>query len=51
MRVDPLTEEFRVYSLPIESGHGNLNTATFDHNGTLWFTGISINNSNLIQSF
>jgi virginiamycin B lyase len=36
VRVDPLTEEVRV-----DSGYGNLNTATFDHNGTLWFTGQS----------
>ena len=39
VRIDPLTEEVRVYPLPIDSGYGNLNTATFDHNGTLWFTG------------
>jgi virginiamycin B lyase len=39
VRVDPLAEEVKVYTLPIESGYGNLNTATFDHNGTLWFTG------------
>lgn len=41
VRVDPLTEEVRVYQLPVDSGYGNLNTATFDHNGTLWFTGQS----------
>ena len=41
VRVDPLTEEVRVYPLPIDSGYGNLNTATFDHNRTLWFTGQS----------
>ena len=41
VRVDPLTEEVRVYPLPIDSDYGNLNTATFDHNGTLWFTGQS----------
>ena len=39
VRVDPLTEEVRAYPLPIESDYGNLNTSTFDHNGTLWFTG------------
>ncbi len=41
VRVNPLTEEVRVYPLPVDSGYGNLNTATFDHNGTLWFTGQS----------
>jgi virginiamycin B lyase len=41
VRVDPQTEEVRVYPLPQDSGYGNLNTATFDHNGTLWFTGQS----------
>ena len=41
VRVDPLTEEVKVYPLPANSGYGNLNTATFDHNGTLWFTGQS----------
>ncbi len=41
VRVDPLTEELRVYPLPIDSNYGNLNTATFDHNGILWFTGQS----------
>jgi len=41
VRVDPFTEEIRVYPLPNGTGYGNLNTATFDHNGTLWFTGQS----------
>ena len=41
VRIDPLTEEVRVYPLPIDTGYGNLNTATFDHDGTLWFTGQS----------
>lgn len=41
VRVDPLTEEVRVYPLPADSGYSNLNTATFDHNGILWFTGQS----------
>jgi virginiamycin B lyase len=41
VRVDPLSEEVRIYPLPIDFGYGNLNTATFDHNGTLWFTGQS----------
>jgi virginiamycin B lyase len=41
VRVDPLTEEVRVYPLPDDTGYGNLNTATFDHKGILWFTGQS----------
>lgn len=41
VRVDPDTEELRVYGLPEDAGYGNLNTATFDQNGTLWFTGQS----------
>ena len=41
VRVDPLTEEIKIYPLPLDSAYGNLNTATFDHNGTLWFTGQS----------
>lgn len=39
VRVDPTTEKVRVYSLPAGSTHANLNTATFDHSGVLWFTG------------
>src|ERR671910_571658 len=41
VRVDPLSEEVRVYPLPDDTGSSNLHTATFDHNGTLWFTGQS----------
>jgi virginiamycin B lyase len=41
VRVDPETEEFKVFPLPEDTGYANLNTATFDHNGTLWFTGQS----------
>jgi virginiamycin B lyase len=41
VRVDPETEEVKLFPLPEESGYANLNTATFDHNGTLWFTGQS----------
>jgi len=41
VRVDPRTEEVRVYPLPDDTGYSNLNTATFDQNGTLWFTGQS----------
>jgi virginiamycin B lyase len=39
VRVDPQTEEVQVFSLPAGSGNANLNTAAFDRNGTLWFTG------------
>jgi virginiamycin B lyase len=39
VRVDPGTEEVQVYPLPEGSPSANLNTATFDHNGVLWFTG------------
>ena len=39
VRVDPQTEEVQVYRLPAESGYANLNTAAFDTNGILWFTG------------
>jgi virginiamycin B lyase len=39
VRVDPVTEKVRVFSLPAGSIHANLNTATFDHSGVLWFTG------------
>ncbi len=38
VRVDPKTEETRVFPLPIRPD-ANLNTATFDHEGRLWFTG------------
>lgn len=37
--VDPPTEEVTVYSLPDEHTNANLNTATFDGSGLLWFTG------------
>jgi virginiamycin B lyase len=39
LRVDPETEEVRKFPLPAESGYVNLNTAAFDRNGILWFTG------------
>ena len=39
VRVDPKTEEVQVFPLPSESGYANLNTAAFDTNGILWFTG------------
>ncbi|MDX1469483.1 MAG: lyase [Acidimicrobiia bacterium] len=35
--VDPTTEEVTVYPLPVSSA--NLNTAVFDEQGILWFTG------------
>ena len=39
VRVDPTTENVNVFRLPENTGNVNLNTATFDHNGILWFTG------------
>ncbi len=39
VRVDPQTEEVQTFPLPAESGYANLNTAAFDANGILWFTG------------
>ena len=41
VRVDPMTKQVRLFPLPNGSGYGNLNTATFDHHGVLWFTGQS----------
>ncbi len=41
VRVDPKTERVQVFQLPQNSSYGNLNTATFDHHGVLWFTGQS----------
>ena len=38
VRVDPVTRAVRRYPLPIED-NANLNTATFDRQGRLWFTG------------
>ena len=40
-RVDPVTREVKVFPLPEKSGYANLNTATFDAKGILWFTGQS----------
>lgn len=37
--VDPATDEVTVYPLPAERPNANLNTAAFDGNGILWFTG------------
>ena len=41
VRVDPATLEVKRYPLSTSSGYANLNTATFDHRGRLWFTGQS----------
>jgi virginiamycin B lyase len=41
VRVDPVTLDVKRYSLPPSSGYANLNTATFDRRGRLWFTGQS----------
>jgi len=41
VRVNPETEEVRIFPLPENTGYANLNTATFDHKGILWFTGQS----------
>jgi virginiamycin B lyase len=41
VRVDPESRRVRRYPLPASAGHANLNTATFDHRGVLWFTGQS----------
>jgi virginiamycin B lyase len=41
VRVDPKIETVQVFSLPRDSSYANLNTATFDHHGVLWFTGQS----------
>jgi virginiamycin B lyase len=38
VRVDPKTERVKRYPLP-GGGYANLNTATFDDTGVLWFTG------------
>jgi virginiamycin B lyase len=39
VRVDPETDEVAVFPLPSDAGRVNLNTATFDARGVLWFTG------------
>jgi len=36
---DPSSREITVYPLPEDTGYTNLNTAAFDGDGTLWFTG------------
>lgn len=39
VRVDPKTLEVKRFPLPEGRGYANLNTATFDRRGILWFTG------------
>ena len=39
VRVDPETDEVQVFPLPSTHRNANLNTAAFDGNGILWFTG------------
>lgn len=39
VRVDPSTDEVDAYPLPPERPDANLNTAAFDRDGRLWFTG------------
>ncbi len=39
VRVDPDTDEVTVFALPADRPNANLNTAAFDGNGRLWFTG------------
>jgi virginiamycin B lyase len=41
VRVDSGTLAVKRYPLPASSGYANLNTATFDRRGRLWFTGQS----------
>ena len=39
VRVDPRTREVKRWPLPESRGYVNLNTATFDRKGRIWFTG------------
>lgn len=41
VRVDPATEEVQRFPLPTDRRNANLNTASFDGRGVLWFTGQS----------
>jgi virginiamycin B lyase len=41
VRVDPRTRRVSRFPLPASAGLANLNTATFDRRGVLWFTGQS----------
>jgi len=38
-RIDPATRAAKLFPLPKERRNANLNTATFDRQGMLWFTG------------
>lgn len=38
-RVDPATHAVKLFPLPKSADNANLNTATFDRKGILWFTG------------
>jgi virginiamycin B lyase len=40
-RVDPVTKAVKLFPLPKQFPDANLNTATFDKDGKLWFTGQS----------
>jgi virginiamycin B lyase len=39
VNVDPATDMVSVFPLPVGTSNANLNTATFDNNSVLWFTG------------
>lgn len=39
VRVDPKTLQVKIFPAPAKTPHMNLNTATFDKQGRLWFTG------------
>ena len=39
VRVDPETLAVDIFPLPADRPNANLNTATFDSNGNLWFIG------------
>lgn len=39
IRVDPATRQVRSWPLPADAADANLNTATFDRRGRIWFTG------------
>jgi virginiamycin B lyase len=41
VRVDPATSGISTFALPPARANANLNTATFDRDGVLWFTGQS----------
>jgi virginiamycin B lyase len=41
VRVDPATREVKTWKLPADRANANLNTAAFDGQGRIWFTGQS----------